>query len=167
MISDGHPGHKVVPKPRPGKTRDKPVLPHRKHLLRRTLGRHPPFLNEAEAVSELEDVAEIVGDDDAGDAGIPDPVAKLRPHPSLSPHIDGSERLVEEEEFRFEHQRPGEGHPLPLPPESRPTLTSARSERCIAASCSATVSAISGRGIFRQRRPNATFPATVMCGKRA
>ncbi len=98
-----------------GETRDKLVIPHRKHLLRRSQGRHPSLLDEADTVAEFEKITEIVSDDDAGDAGVPETVAKFFPHRSLSPHIDGGERFIEEEEFGIEHQRPGEGNSLPLP----------------------------------------------------
>ena len=75
----------------------------------------PPGVHHQHAVGQFEGLVLVVGDEDAGQMDFV--VQPPQPLPQLLADlgVQGPERLVQQQHLRLDGQRPGQGHPLPLP----------------------------------------------------
>lgn len=76
---------------------------------------NPPLFDQADPIAQPTYIAQPVGDNQACETGfssvLDDPV-----EPGLKPGIQSRGGFVENHQFRFANQRPGESHPLAHPP---------------------------------------------------
>src|SRR5208282_6311090 len=79
----------------------------------------PAALHDHDAIAELDRLALIMGDVDAGEAGAALQRLELDAEPLAELEVEIGERLVEEQERRVVDERAGERHALHLPARER------------------------------------------------
>ena len=72
-------------------------------------------VHNADAVGDMLDDAEVVGDKEIGKAHFPLQILEHIHHLGLDGNIQGGNRLIADDELRTHRQGPRDAHPLPLP----------------------------------------------------
>ena len=72
------------------------------------------LVHHRDAVAEVADDVEVVGDEQVGDAGALLDLQEQREHPRLGREVERRDRLVADDQLGRERQRPGDRDPLAL-----------------------------------------------------
>ena len=83
--------------------------------LRRRLFNGLAQIHDHDLIGDVVDHAQIVGDEDVGQIQLLLEVLQEVEDLGLDGHIQRGDGLVRHQEGRLHGQRPGDGHPLPLP----------------------------------------------------
>ena len=136
-------------------------------LERRAVLLQPPAVDHGDLVGQRQRLGLVVGDVDEGDAGAALQLLELDAHVLAQLGVEIGQRLVEQQDFRLDHQAAGQRDALLLAAGELVGIAASRPVRLTSASVSSTCFFACAAGILRSFRPNTTFSYTVLCGHTA